>query len=97
MVTSGPPSRRSTPYFAKAWAAKGIPMAPFSEEAVGNVVDWPNTPGMNQALTDMGTAMGPIWLSGRRPSPIRSRHSKALTRPPTTTCKRPAHSSTKGF
>jgi multiple sugar transport system substrate-binding protein len=50
--------------FVKAWAAKGIPMTPFSEEAVGNVVDWPNTPGMNQALTDMGTAMGPIWLSG---------------------------------
>ncbi len=48
--------------FTKAWAAKGIPMAPFAQEAVGNVVDWPNTPGMNQALTDMGTAMGPIWL-----------------------------------
>ena len=52
--------------FAKAWAAKGIPMAPFSQEAVGNVVDWPNTPGMNQALGDMQTAMGPIWL-GRDP------------------------------
>ena len=46
----------------EAWAAKGIPMAPFAQEAVGNVVDWPNTPGMNQALTDMQTAMGPIWL-----------------------------------
>jgi multiple sugar transport system substrate-binding protein len=49
-------------YFTAAWAAKGIPMGPFAQEAVGNVVDWPNTPGMNQALTDMGTAMGPIWL-----------------------------------
>ncbi len=50
------------PLFTAAWAAKGIPMGPFAQEAVGNVVDWPNTPGMNQALTDMGTAMGPIWL-----------------------------------
>ena len=31
--------------FTKAWATKGIPMAPFAQEAVGNVVDWPNTPG----------------------------------------------------
>jgi multiple sugar transport system substrate-binding protein len=49
-------------YFTAAWAAKGIPMGPFAQEALGKVVDWPNTPGMNQALTDMGTAMGPIWL-----------------------------------
>ena len=49
-------------YFTAAWAAKGIPMAPFAQESLGKVVDWPNTPGMNQALTDMGTAMGPIWL-----------------------------------
>jgi multiple sugar transport system substrate-binding protein len=50
------------PLFTAAWAAKGIPMGPFAQEAVGNVVDWPNTPGMNQALGDMATAMGPIWL-----------------------------------
>jgi multiple sugar transport system substrate-binding protein len=48
--------------FSNAWASKGIPMAPFAQEAIGNVVDWPNTPGMNQALTDMGTSMGPVWL-----------------------------------
>ena len=46
-------------YFTAAWAAKGIPMAPFAQEAVGNVVDWPNTPGMNQALTDMQYRHGP--------------------------------------
>jgi multiple sugar transport system substrate-binding protein len=50
------------PLFEQAWAAKGVPMGPFLTEASGNVVDWPNTPGMNQGLTDMQTAMGPIWL-----------------------------------
>ena len=45
------------PLFTKAWAAKGIPMAPFSRSR-GNVVDWPNTPGMNQALTDMQISTG---------------------------------------
>ncbi len=52
------------PLFANYWKAHGIPMQPFLDEAHGNVVDWPNTPGMNQALTDMGSDMGPIWLGG---------------------------------
>jgi hypothetical protein len=28
------------------------------------VVDWPVSPGMNQALTDMQRDMGPVYLSG---------------------------------
>jgi multiple sugar transport system substrate-binding protein len=52
------------PLFVQAWAKLGIPMQPFLSEAAGNVVDWPNTPGMNQGLTDMGSDMGPIWLGG---------------------------------
>lgn len=50
------------PLFVQAWAKQGIPMQPFLAEAQGNVVDWPNTPGMNQGLTDMASDMGPIWL-----------------------------------
>ena len=69
-------------------------MGPFAEEAVGKVVDWPNTPGMNQGLTDMGTAMGPIWLGPESLSNVKS-DSTARTGPPTTTCRRPAHSDTK--
>lgn len=54
------------PLFAKFWASKGINVQPFLDEARGaaKLVNWPNTPGMNQALTDMGTDMGPIWLGG---------------------------------
>lgn len=52
------------PLFVKYWTSKGIPMQPFLSEAHGNVVNWPNTPGMNQALTDMAADMGPIWLGG---------------------------------
>lgn len=50
------------PLFASAWAAKGINMQAFLNESKENVTDWPNTPGMNQGLTDMGRDMGPIWL-----------------------------------
>lgn len=50
------------PLFVNYWKAHGIDMQPFLSEAHGKVVNWPNTPGMNQGLTDMGTDMGPIWL-----------------------------------
>ena len=60
------------PLFAQYWAKKGINMTPFLEEAHGNVVNWPNTPGMNQALTDMGTTMGPIWLGSQSLSAVTS-------------------------
>jgi multiple sugar transport system substrate-binding protein len=52
------------PLFAAAWAKQGLSMQPYLNEAHGNVVDWPNTPGMNQGLTDMQSDMGPIWLGG---------------------------------
>jgi multiple sugar transport system substrate-binding protein len=50
------------PLFATAWTAKGINMQPFLNESKGQLTDWPNTPGMNQGLTDMQRDMGPIWL-----------------------------------
>jgi multiple sugar transport system substrate-binding protein len=60
------------PLFGQYWAKKGINMAPFLEEAHGDVVNWPNTPGMNQGLTDMGTTMGPIWLGPKSFSSVTS-------------------------
>jgi multiple sugar transport system substrate-binding protein len=50
------------PLFASYWAQKGVSMSGFLSESKGNLLDWPNTPGMNQGLTDMSRDMGPIWL-----------------------------------
>ena len=50
------------PLFAQYWAKKGVSMSGFLSESRGKLTDWPNTPGMNQGLTDMQRDMGPIWL-----------------------------------
>jgi multiple sugar transport system substrate-binding protein len=50
------------PLFAAYWAKKGINMDAFLNESKGNLSNWPNTPGMNQGLTDMQRDMGSIWL-----------------------------------
>jgi multiple sugar transport system substrate-binding protein len=50
------------PLFASYWASKGVSMSGFLSESKGNLTNWPNTPGMNQGLTDMQRDMGPIWL-----------------------------------
>jgi multiple sugar transport system substrate-binding protein len=56
--------------FANYWAGKGVSMSGFLSESKGNLLDWPNTPGMNQGLTDMQRDMGPIWLGPRTSSQI---------------------------
>jgi multiple sugar transport system substrate-binding protein len=56
------------PLFASYWAAKGVDMSGFLSESKGNLLDWPNTPGMNQGLTDMQRDMAPIWLGARTPA-----------------------------
>jgi len=50
------------PLFADYWTKKGVSMSGFLSESKGGLTDWPNTPGMNQGLTDMQRDMGPIWL-----------------------------------
>jgi multiple sugar transport system substrate-binding protein len=50
------------PLFVNYWASKGLNMSAFLNESKGNLTNWPNTPGMNQGLTDMQRDMGPIWL-----------------------------------
>jgi multiple sugar transport system substrate-binding protein len=57
-----PGIRSLDPLFVAHWAKAGINMQPFLNEAHGNTVTWPVAPGMNQALTDMGRDMGPIYL-----------------------------------
>ena len=56
-ATSGRQFRRSTTCSRKPGRPRVSRWPAFAQEAVGNVVDWPNTPGMNQALTDMQTSM----------------------------------------
>lgn len=67
------------PLFAAYWKAHGINVEPFFAEAEGaaKLVNWPNTPGMNQALTDMGSAMGPIWLGPESYSSVQALLSRA--------------------
>jgi multiple sugar transport system substrate-binding protein len=62
------------PLFVSYWKAHGIDVGAFLNEAQGGakLVNWPNTPGMNQALTDMATTMGPIWLGTESSSSIKS-------------------------
>jgi multiple sugar transport system substrate-binding protein len=56
------------PLFANYWAGKGVNMSGFLSESKGNLTNWPNTPGMNQGLTDMQRDMGPIWLGPGTPA-----------------------------
>jgi multiple sugar transport system substrate-binding protein len=67
------------PLFLARWKAKGIDLTPFLTESTKNLVDWPNTPGMNQALTDMGRDMGPIWLGPLSSSAVSSDMSTAAS------------------
>ena len=70
---------------------KGHPHAALPQEALGNVVDWPNTPGMNQALGRHADRHGADLVEGGNLSKTTRPH-EARTRPPTTTCKLPAPS-----
>ena len=57
------------PLFVQHWKAAGIDMQPFLAEAQGHVINWPVSPGMNQALTDMQRDMGPAYLGGGSVAP----------------------------
>jgi multiple sugar transport system substrate-binding protein len=60
-------------YFLQAWQKKGLDLQPFLDEAEGQTVNWPVSPGMGEALTDMGQALGPIYLgSSSVPSAIQN-------------------------
>lgn len=50
------------PLFLHYWQKQGINMSPFLAEAHGKVVNFPVSPGMTEALTDIDNALGPAFL-----------------------------------
>jgi len=50
------------PLFLQNWKKQGIDMQAFLTEAHGKVVNFPNTPGIGDALTDIGNDLGPAFL-----------------------------------
>jgi multiple sugar transport system substrate-binding protein len=53
------------PLFQTYWAKKGIDVSPFLTEAKGHTVGFPIGTGMNEALNNVTTALGPTFLGQR--------------------------------
>lgn len=51
------------PLFLRYWQAKHIDLRPFLDEAQGQVVNFPVGPGIGEAITDIGAALGPAYLN----------------------------------
>ena len=50
------------PLFEQYWQKQGIDMSAFLTEAHGKVVNFPVSPGVGDALTDVVNDLGPAWL-----------------------------------
>ena len=50
------------PLFLQYWQTQGIDMQAFLTEAQGQVVNFPVSPGIGDALTDIVNDLGPAWL-----------------------------------
>ena len=50
------------PLFLRAWQKQGIDMSAFLAEAHGKVANFPNSPGVGDALTEIFSDLGPAWL-----------------------------------
>ncbi len=50
------------PLFLQYRSKQGIHMQPFLTEAQGKVVNFPVSPGIGDALTDIVNDLGPAWL-----------------------------------
>ena len=57
------------PLYADYWKQHGIDMTPFLTESHWNVVEWPITPGMDQAQQDIANQLAPAYLSGGNVGP----------------------------
>ena len=57
-----PAIRSLDPLFLQYWQKQGINMSAFLTEAHGNVVNFPVTPGVGDALTQIVSDLGPAWL-----------------------------------
>jgi multiple sugar transport system substrate-binding protein len=53
------------PLFLKYWQGKHIDLQPFLDEAHGKVINFPVGPGIGEAITDIGAALGPAYLNTR--------------------------------
>jgi multiple sugar transport system substrate-binding protein len=50
------------PLFLNYWAKQGIDMQAFLAEANGKVVNFPNSPGIGDALTEVDNDLGPVYF-----------------------------------
>jgi multiple sugar transport system substrate-binding protein len=57
-----PAIRSLDPLFLKHWQKQGIGMSAFLTEAHGKVANFPNSPGIGDALTEIFNDLGPAWL-----------------------------------
>ncbi|AMM21215.1 hypothetical protein AX769_15070 [Frondihabitans sp. PAMC 28766] len=57
-----PAIERLDPLFQSYWKKKGVDVTPFLTEAKGHTVNFPVGTGLNEALTDVATALGPTFL-----------------------------------
>lgn len=68
-----PGIRSLDPLFLHYWQAKGIDLSPFLDEAQGKVVNFPVSPSVGGAITDLGLALGPAFLgSSSVPAAVRN-------------------------
>lgn len=57
-----PAIRSLDPLFLQYWNKQGIDMSAFLTEAHGKVIDFPVSPGIGDALTEIVSDLGPAWL-----------------------------------
>ncbi|BDZ49564.1 sugar ABC transporter substrate-binding lipoprotein UspC [Frondihabitans sucicola] len=57
-----PAIEKLDPLFQSYWKKKGVDVTPFLTEAQGKVVNFPVGTGMNEALSNVETALGPTFL-----------------------------------
>jgi multiple sugar transport system substrate-binding protein len=50
------------PLFQSYWQGKGVDVSPFLEEANGKTVNFPVATGLNEALNNVTTELGPTFL-----------------------------------
>jgi multiple sugar transport system substrate-binding protein len=57
-----PAIRSLDPLFLQYWQKQGIDMSAFLTEAQGKVINFPVSPGIGDALTEIVSDLGPVWL-----------------------------------
>ncbi len=56
------------PLYATYWQQHGVDVTPFLTESRHGTVQWPITPGMNQAQLDIANQLAPAYLTGQNVS-----------------------------